>query len=155
MGIPAEHLWVWRGPGVTVLVRGFCVPQGGERMKRKGCRERLLLPMDVLQSSVLYVSSLHSRQGCRLSNKSFAISSARCSLAKTSLSAETELTRSAKCFGLHERQGQHDLNCVLMEMDLSSVEKMGCSLDAANMAAGSAQHTGTTMMASGHRGAEA
>lgn len=29
-------------------------------MKRKGGRERLLLPMDALQSSVLYVSSLHS-----------------------------------------------------------------------------------------------
>lgn len=76
-----------------------------------------------LQSSALYVSSLHSRQGCRLSHKSFAISSAQCSLAETSLSAETELTRSAKCFGLHERQGQHDLNCVQMEMDLSSAEK--------------------------------
>lgn len=124
MGIPAEHLWIWRGPGVTVLVGlRFCVPQGGERITRKWGRERLLLPMDALQSSVLYASSPHSRQGCRLSNKSFAISSARCSLAKTSLSAKTELTRSAKCFGLHERQGQHDLNCVLMEMDLSSVEK--------------------------------
>lgn len=76
-----------------------------------------------MQSSVLYVSPLHSLQGCRLSNKSFAISSAQCSLAETSLSAETELTRSAKCFGLHERQGQHDLNCVQMEMDLSSAEK--------------------------------
>lgn len=92
-------------------------------MKGKGSRERLLLSEGALQSSLLYVRSLHSHQGCRLSNKSFAISSAQRSLAKISLSAETELTRSAKCFGLRERQGQHDLYCVQTEMALSAADK--------------------------------
>lgn len=97
-------------------------------MRRKGSREGLLLAEGALQSSLLFVRSLHSRQGCRLSNKSFAISSDQRSLAKISLSAETELTRSAKCFGLHERQGQHDLYCVQMEMVLSSAEKWAARL---------------------------
>lgn len=149
MGIPAEHLWerAWR----NCLSVGAGVPQGGERMERKWGTERLLLPTGALQTSVLCVSSLHSRWGCRLSNKSFAISSAQCSLAKTSLSAEAKLTHSAKCSGLHEHQGQHDLNCVQTEMGLSSMEKWtahsssqyGCLVSTAQ---------GTTVMANRHGG---
>lgn len=113
------------GLGEGRVWQSWCggMPQGEGRMQRKGSRERPLLSEGILQSSLLHVSSLHSPQGCRLSNKSFAISSAQRSLAKISLSAETQLTRSAKRFGLRERQGQHDLDCVQIGMDLSSAEK--------------------------------
>lgn len=111
------------GLGEGQVWQSRCGAASGRRMESKGSRERPLLPQGALQSSILHVSSLHSPQACRLSNKSFAISSAQRSLAKISLSAETQLTRSAKCFRLHERQGQHDLYCVQMGMDRSSAEK--------------------------------
>lgn len=122
MGIPAEP--PLDGVRARYGSRGVGAASG-RRKNEKGGGQRgaAAIRVWIAKLSTVREYSLHSPQGCRLFHKSFAISSAQRSLAKISLSAETQPTRSAKCFRLRERQGQRDLCSVQMGMGLPSAER--------------------------------